>query len=75
MSEQLKSMLSVTEGWMAQKSDSTRRYHFIRETMSLCGGLGFYRGDLVPHVAGTPRGNKDCAKCYRLAPKSREVKR
>ena len=62
----LKSMLDVKEGWQAEKYTTMRVYHYIRDMMALCRGLGFYRGDLVPDVASAPRGNEDCAKCYRL---------
>lgn len=62
----LRSMLDTKEGWQAQKRDGLRVYHFIRETMALCRGFGFYTGDLVPDVASAPRGNEDCAKCFRL---------
>lgn len=72
--EQLKSMLDATEGWAAQKRLSTPRYHYIRDTMALCRGIGFYHGDLVPHVTGSPRGHEDCAKCYRLIETERKTR-
>lgn len=62
----LKSMLDTEEGWQADRHSSQRVYHFIRGTMALCGGLGFYTGDLIAAVNGSPRGDEDCAKCYRL---------
>lgn len=61
----LKSMLDTKEGWQAEKHSHLKVYHFIRDTMALCRGFGFYTGDLVPDT-GAPRGNEDCAKCYRL---------
>lgn len=73
MSKPLKSMLDATEGWMAARGFGTRRYHYIRDTLALCRGLGFYRGDLVPHVTGNPRGNEDCAKCHRKIEFERKV--
>lgn len=67
----LKSMLDTKAGWQADRHPTQRVYHYIYETMALCRGLGFYTGDLVPHIAGNPRGNEDCAKCYRLLTKER----
>ncbi len=57
-------MLDTKEGWQAARNNNTRVYHYIRETFSLCGKLGFYVGDLIPYVKA-PRGNEDCAACYR----------
>lgn len=62
----MRSMLDTKEGWQAEGAYGTRVYHYIRETMALCRGLGFYRGDLVPDVPTAPRGNHDCAKCFRI---------
>lgn len=56
------------EGWQAEKHDGQRVYHYIRDTMSLCGKLGFFTGQLMPHVPA-PKGNEDCAACYRRIPK------
>lgn len=72
MSEQLKPMIGVKEGWMAQRGPGTKVYHYIREQFALCRGLGFYRGDLVPATPDTPKGNQDCAKCYRLLTKEQK---
>ena len=64
-------MRSVNEvanrrGWMAERNPSTRVYHYIDgEGMAICRGLGFYRGDLIPDIPSAPRGNEDCAKCFR----------
>lgn len=54
----------LTEGWQDEKHPSQRVYHYIRGTFSLCGSLGFYRGDLVPDVS-EKRGSKDCKACIR----------
>lgn len=54
-----------TEGWQAERGQGTRVYHYIRNTMALCRGLGFYRGDLAPDANG-PKNNEDCAKCFRI---------
>ena len=62
----LKSMLDTKEGWQAEKHSNLRVYHFIRETVALCRGLMFYTGDLVPDIPTAPRGDEDCAKCFRL---------
>lgn len=51
---------------MADRGPGTRVYHYIRDAMALCRGLGLYRGDLVPHAPGSPKGSKDCAKCFRI---------
>lgn len=62
----LRSMLDTKQGWQSQHGGGARVYHFIRDTFALCRGLGFYTGDLVPDVPSAPRGNEDCAKCFRL---------
>lgn len=54
-----------SEGWMAEAPLHCRRYHYIRGGMALCGKWGLYRGSLVPHAPGSPKGNEDCAGCYR----------
>lgn len=62
----LRSMLDTKEGWQAEKHSNLRVYHFIRDTMALCRGFGFYTGDLVPDIPTAPQGDDDCAKCFRL---------
>lgn len=61
------------EGWMAYRPDSCRVYHYIREGRSLCGKWGFYTGELMPHVPA-PKGNEDCAACYRRVSKALQAK-
>ena len=61
----LKSMLDVKEGWQADAHIGQRVFHYIRDTMALCRGLGFYTGDLIPDT-GAPRDAQDCAKCFRI---------
>jgi len=51
-----------TEGWGVMRPDG-RRYHYYRETMSLCRA-GFYRGELPLDTSGpTPQ---DCAACRKV---------
>jgi hypothetical protein len=57
-------MLGLKEGWQDQTAG--RVFHYIRETMALCRGYGFYTGELVPDVENRPRDNAECAKCFRL---------
>lgn len=59
----------LSEGWQAEKAYSQRVYHYIVGTFSLCGGLGFYTGELMPHKPGAKKGREDCAPCYRKAEK------
>jgi hypothetical protein len=54
----------LTEGWQDEKHPQQRVYHYIRDTMSLCGSLGFYRGDLLPDVL-EKRTRQDCKACTR----------
>lgn len=61
----------VTGGWQSEMTPGTRVFHYIRNMTSLCRRVGFYRGDLVPHVTGSPRRNEDCAGCYRCLNKRR----
>ena len=67
-----KSMLDVKEGWQANALFPQRVYHYIRDTMALCRRLGFYQGALVPQPGDTPKGDTDCAQCYRLLMKERK---
>lgn len=61
----VKPMTGAKEGWQAMRHGG-RVYHYIRESMALCRGLGFYTADLVPDVPNAPRDNEDCAACFRL---------
>ena len=56
--------MSDREGWQAEKVQSQRVYHYIRDTFSLCGKLGFYRGDVI---ADNPeqRTKADCRACIK----------
>jgi hypothetical protein len=54
------------EGWMAEKPHSVRRYHYIRGTVALCRGYGFYRGELTPYQYSPTRGREDCAACFKI---------
>ena len=54
----------LTEGWQDEKHPSQRVYHYIRGQFSLCGSLGFYRGDLMPD-APEKRTQYDCKACIR----------
>jgi len=53
------------EGWMAEKPSNTRRYHYVRNTLALCRGYGFYFGELTPDDGKSPRGREDCAACFK----------
>lgn len=55
------------EGWQAEKYYSQRVYHYIVGTFSLCGKLGFYMGELMPHEG--EKGSEDCAECFRRVEK------
>jgi hypothetical protein len=55
------------EGWQAEKAWSQRVYHYIVGTFSLCGRLGFYTGELMPHKG--KKGAEDCAECFRRVEK------
>ena len=58
------SKTELKEGWQAMSSG--RVYHYIREGMALCLGLGFYVSGLVPDDPAALRRKDDCAKCFRL---------
>lgn len=53
------------EGWQAEGSSSTRRWHFIRGATSLCGRFGFYRGELVEGGLKASTSAVDCSACKR----------
>ena len=53
------------EGWMAEKPQHTRRYHYILDTRALCGRYGFYQADLMPSPPNATRGPEDCAECFK----------
>lgn len=55
------------EGWQAERALTSRVYHYIVDTFSLCGRLGFYVGELMPHTGN--KGKEDCAECFRKAEK------
>lgn len=52
-----------------EKAWSQRVYHYIVGTFSLCGGLGFYTGELMPHKPGAKKGRQDCTPCFRKVEK------
>lgn len=64
MGDQLKP-IDPSEGWQAIMTPGTRVFHYIRKQMSLCRRIGFYSSNLVPHIAGNPKGHEDCAECFR----------
>ena len=53
-----------SEGWQAEKQYSQRIYHYIVDTFSLCGRLGFYAGELMPDNPER-RGAADCKACVK----------
>lgn len=57
------------EGWQAEKYYSQRVYHYILGSFSLCGRLGFYMGEVMPHKEGSEKRREDCADCYRRVKK------
>ena len=57
----------MNEGWMDEKNANARRYHYIVGSTALCGGYGFYAGDLTPFDPAAGRGAEDCAKCFKRA--------
>jgi hypothetical protein len=57
-----------TEGWGVMRPGD-RRYHYYRDTMSLCRRVGFYQGELDPETdAPTPQ---DCAACRKVLDRER----
>ena len=56
-----------TEGWMGEKRPDQKRYHYIVDTRSLCGRLGFYFGELVSASMGLGEKSQhlDCAECFK----------
>jgi hypothetical protein len=65
--------IEASEGWQAFLTPGARVAHYIREQTSLCRKIGFYTSELVPHVAGNPKGNDDCSECHRKI--ERELKK
>lgn len=51
------------EGWGVLRPGD-RVYHYYRDQMSLCGRVGFYRGELTADDAGSP-SSRDCVQCTR----------
>ena len=64
MSEKLK------EGWGVIRPGD-RKAHYYRETMSLCGRVGFYRGFLEPDNG---KSSADCAACRKRLDKLKNPK-
>lgn len=58
-------MNELKEGWQAEKHPTQRVYHYIADSFSLCGKLGFYMGELQVAKEGQPKSGEDCAACYR----------
>ncbi|MDF2990264.1 MAG: hypothetical protein K0S37_778 [Microbacterium sp.] len=58
-----------TEGWQGEKRYDQRKYHYIRDTESLCRALAFYRGELVAGGLTSSTSKEDCAQCKRLVDK------
>lgn len=53
-------------GWMAEKAAGTQVYHYIEGALSLCGRLGFYRGELQSDRGLPAPGRHDCRRCFRM---------
>lgn len=53
----------LTEGWGVMRPGD-RRFHYYRDTMSLCRRVGFYHGDLDPDTEKP--GSQDCAACRKV---------
>jgi len=53
----------VTEGWGVLRPGD-RRFHYYRESFSLCRRVGFYAGPLDADT-GKPTA-KDCAACRKV---------
>lgn len=51
-----------TEGWGVMRPGD-RRFHYYRDTMSLCRKVGFYRFELSPDTGTT---EDDCAACRKV---------
>ena len=56
---------ALTEGWQDEKRYDQRKYHYIRDTEALCGGLILYRGELTPGGLTLSTSKDDCAACKR----------
>lgn len=54
-----------TEGWMGEKRQETRRYHYIVDGLPLCKRLGFYAGELQAYDPESGQRRDDCTECYR----------
>jgi hypothetical protein len=58
-----------TEGWGVMRPGD-RRFHYYRDTFSLCRRVGFYFSkDLTPD-SGTPT-KEDCAACRKVLDKEK----
>ena len=53
----------TTEGWMSEKRDDTKRYHYMVGDLALCGRYGLYRGALQSDSELTFVPGRDCAAC------------
>ena len=65
-------VVSPVEGWMAEKLLHVRRYHYIVDTMALCRGYGFYRGELTPDTLSRTPGREDCRACFKMLQRRRK---
>jgi hypothetical protein len=56
-----------TEGWGVMRPGD-RKFHYYRDTMSLCRTRGFYTAELTPDHLGEPTSD-DCARCRKVLDK------
>lgn len=68
MSDEKDKASERSEGWQVEKAYSQRIYHYILDTFSLCGRLGFYKGELMPDRP-EKRGREDCKACIKVLDK------
>jgi hypothetical protein len=53
-------MAEETQGW--GKPGCSRKWHYFKGPMSICGNIGFYFGSVEKGMDGSP---DNCAKCMR----------
>lgn len=61
------------EGW-GDRRPGDRVFHYFVNSMSLCGRVGFYFGELSPDNDGTEPQRSDCKSCFKALIKRREEK-
>lgn len=52
MTTEANAVNKIQEGWQVERLWHQRVYHYIVDTFSLCGKLGFYTGELAADQPG-----------------------